>query len=245
MDDQVAQRCTRGACSSDTHLKGRTVIRVKICAMTDVRDALAAVEFGVDAVGVLVGVLHVAEDCITREKARDIVRAIPPFVSSVLVTHLETADSIIDLSKYIGVTTIQLQGDVTPTEIIRIKQAAPMLKTIKTIHVIGEEALAKAESFIPLVDAIQLDSINLAEDRIGGTGLRHDWTISKRIANACSKPVILSGGLTPENVEEAIRVVRPYAVDVNSGVENPRFARNGSKNLELMKLFITRAKAIL
>lgn len=114
------------------------------------------------------------------------------------------------------------------------------IRLIKTVHVTGPEAIYKAQSYGPFADAILLDSINILEDRIGGTGLTHDWRISRQIRDSISKPVILAGGLTPENVQKAIRTVLPYAVDVNTGVKK---VRQGSKKgpRKLLK-FIIRAK---
>ena len=138
-------------------------------------------------------------------------------MSKVAVTHLQTAHDIIPLLKELNVDTVQLHNDITLEEIKKIQRALPYLKIIKAVSVTGKESISNAKKFDGYVDSIILDS--RTHDRLGGTGVTHDWTISRAIVKELTIPVILAGGLTPDNLYNAITTVRPYAVDVNSGVE--------------------------
>jgi phosphoribosylanthranilate isomerase len=144
-------------------------------------------------------------------------------MSYVMVTHLQDAKTIISLLELIQkTTTVQLHDndDIDLKEISAIREKIPSVRIIKAIHIDGSEAsLQKLHNYDGLVDALILDSVNLKEDRIGGTGMTHDWILSKKMVDNSHLPVILAGGLTPDNVQYAIRSVSPYAVDVNSGVE--------------------------
>lgn len=217
-------------------------VRVKICGITNLDDAKLAASFGADALGFIVGVRHKAEDAISPKKASLMIRCLPPFISSVLVTDHRESKRIIELWKVIRATTIQLQDEIPLDEIRRVRKSLPSIRLVKAVHVTGPQAVDKSRSYDGLVDAILLDTINIKENRIGGTGLTHDWHISRRIREQCTLPVILAGGLKPENIEEAIRIVQPHGVDVNSGVENPRGKGHGKKDPDRVKAFIEKAK---
>jgi len=197
------------------------MVKVKICGIKRTEDALAAVRFGADAIGLLVGQRHAATDFITADEATAIVKALPPFCSSVLVTHLDRAEEIVPLARSIGVTTIQLHGDSSPEDARAIRENLPHLKLIKAVHVTDAESIEVARRYADSVDAILLDTVNVATDQVGGTGMTHDWGISRRIVETAGLPVILAGGLNPDNVTAAIEAVRPFGVDVNSGTKGP------------------------
>jgi len=216
------------------------MIRVKICGNRTAKDALKAVEYGADGIGLLVGQKHNSPDFISPDEAKDIILQLPPFVSSVLVTHLSAPDEIVSLAKELGVTMIQLHGDTTPGEAKAIKEELPYIKLYKAIHVTGVEAIQNAETYADVVDAVILDTINVSTNQVGGTGQTHDWSISAQIVKGLSIPVILAGGLNPDNVVEAIKQVQPFAVDVNSGVKDA----DGYKDFEKLKSFIERAKGL-
>ena len=131
----------------------------------------------------------------------------------------------------LAVDTVQLHNDILLEEIRKIRETLPYLKIVKSVSVTGTEAIAYAERFVGEVDGIILDS--RTADRLGGTGLTHDWSISRRIVEELPLPVILAGGLTPDNLEAAINAVHPYAVDVNSGVETDQ-----KKDPEKVRKFI-------
>jgi phosphoribosylanthranilate isomerase len=212
------------------------VIRVKICGIRRLDDALAAAEYGADELGFLVGQKHASPDFLDPTDAAAIVAKLP-HVDSVLVTHLAEPDDIVALAAEIGVTTIQLHGDTSPDQAATIKERLPHIKTYKAIHVIDAQSIDTARQYT-LVDALVLDTLDISTDRVGGTGRTHDWAISRQIVEQLSIPVILAGGLTPDNVATAVRHVRPYGVDVNSGTKGP----DGYKDHAKLKRFIDRAK---
>lgn len=213
-------------------------MRVKICGITNKPEAQMAVSFGVDALGFLIGLNYRRQDEIDMVAAAKIIAGLPPFVSVVLVTHRSEPDWVAETCKKIGCTTVQLHGDFPLEQIPVLRKMIPYLRIIKTVHVTDERAVALAVSAARWADAVQLDTKTAT--LIGGTGIKHDWSISSRIVKAVAKPVILSGGLTPQNVRHAVSIVRPFAVDVNSGVENS----DGSKSAKKVKSFIALAKGL-
>ncbi|MEJ2111701.1 MAG: phosphoribosylanthranilate isomerase [Acidobacteriota bacterium] len=214
------------------------MVRVKICGNRSSEDVRLAVEAGADAVGFIVGIRYRTEDSLEPSVAQDYVKHTPLFVNTVLVTHLIKADEILALQATVSASIIQLHDEVDSREIQIIRKERPTIPLIKAIPVVNEATIELARAYAPYVDALLLDS--RTADRIGGTGVIHDWTISRRIVAAVSKPVILAGGLTPSNVREAITTVQPYGVDVNSGVENIE----GNKESTKLREFIRLAKAL-
>lgn len=213
-------------------------MRTKMCGIDSRENAIAALEAGADALGFLVGITHLAEDKITTEAAKAIIESLPPFVSTVAVTHLRDTGKIVDMCRYLGVSTLQIHDFLTPEEVAECRRALGGVKIIKAVHVIDsepEKTMAFAQSYVGVCDALLLDS--RTADRLGGTGRTHDWDISREIVRSVSIPVILAGGLTAENVYAAVQKVRPYGVDVNSGVET-----GTRKDPQKMKAFIENAK---
>jgi phosphoribosylanthranilate isomerase len=216
-----------------------TMVKVKICGITNLEDALAAVACGADAVGFLVGQVHPSGSVfISAQAAGRIAAKLPPFCSTVLVTHLSRPTAVVQAARAARVTTVQLHGETEPDEADTIRRKLPNIKVYKAVHVLGETAVADARRFLGKVHGIVLDTALKETGQVGGTGQPHDWRISKRIVQSLPLPVILAGGLNPGNVREAIRLVRPYAVDVNSGVSRP----DGTKDLRKLKLFIQQAR---
>lgn len=210
-------------------------MRVKICGTATFADLDCAVAAGADAVGFLMGITHVTQDAVTPETAAAMVATLPPFIVPVAVTHLTKPSDLIRIVELSRCTTLQIQDMVTPDDIAEVREALPYLRIMKAVHVMGESAIATAKYFSDTADAILLDT--RTADRIGGTGITHDWNISAKIVKECSCPVILAGGLTPENVTEAIIRVRPYAVDVHTGVK-----KNGVRDAERTRAFVTNAR---
>lgn len=213
------------------------VPRVKICGITNSDDAQAAIYSGADALGFLVGLLYPSPDQLTPERARELVAALPPFVNSVLVTHQSDLEVVLSLVAAVAPHDLQLHGAFSIADIPRIRARFPHLKIVKAVHVEGEGAIETARRVAPHVDGVLLDS--RTPSRLGGTGVTHDWTISRRIRDSLpGTPVILAGGLRPENVIASIETVQPYGVDVNSGV----CSQPGRKSRELLQRFLDRAK---
>lgn len=211
-------------------------MRVKICGNRTADDIALAVASGADAIGVISGIRHRSEDAHAPAAAAALVRQTPVFVTSVLVTHLITAGEVIALQAQVQAAAIQLQDDFPIEGLLTLREALPAVRLIKAVSVVDASAIETALRFEPFADALLLDS--RTRDRIGGTGQVHDWSISRRIVEQVRKPVILAGGLTPDNVAEAIAQVRPYGVDVNTGVK----AADGAKDASKVRSFVHNAR---
>lgn len=211
------------------------MFRIKICGNRNLEEIELAVSLGADALGLIVGVRHRSEDALDVRTAEALRAAIPASLFSVLVTHQVSAPKVIELHEAVPTSALQLHDDIPAEDIAILRRHRPQTLLIKAIHVADRSAIDAALTFEPLVDALLLDS--RTGDRIGGTGVAHDWSISREIVKRAQCPVILAGGLTPENVAEAIDVVDPYGVDVNSGVE----FEDGAKDPDKEKLFIDTA----
>jgi phosphoribosylanthranilate isomerase len=214
-------------------------MRVQIAGVSSLEEAIAAADAGCDALGFTVRLPTGVHDDLTEAKARGIIAALPPFVASVAITYVETPREAVELCRYLGVTTLQLHGPFPTHEIPVLRVGLPHLKIIRAIHVTGPEARAQARGLARQVDALILDTYDPATGRHGATGKTHDWDISRAIVAEVPVPVILAGGLTPENVGAAIAAVRPWGVDVHTGIENP----DGTRNLERIRAFVRNARA--
>lgn len=193
--------------------------KVKICCIGSIEEARLAIRHGASALG-LVSEMPSGPGVIPEESIAEIASSIPPFVTSVLLTSKRDAASILEQHRRCGTNAIQICDEIGIPSLDELRRSLPVVKIIQVIHVRGEESVEEAASVAPHVDAVLLDSgdPSLRVRELGGTGRIHDWSVSGRIRETVGIPVILAGGLDPENVAEAIRVVRPYAVDVCSGV---------------------------
>ncbi len=208
--------------------------RVKICCISSVEEAQLAIRYGASALG-LVSAMPSGPGPIAEELIAEIVRIIPPGVASFLLTSRLDADSIIAQQRRTRVNTLQLVDRVPMLTLQRLREALPGVGIVQVVHVQGEEALAEAVAVAPLVDAILLDSgkPQLAVKELGGTGRTHDWSISRKIVEAAGVPVYLAGGLNADNVAEAVRQVRPFGVDLCSGLRT-----NGKLNEQKLATFM-------
>lgn len=204
---------------------------VKICGITQKKDALFAATHGADAIGVVN--VKGSKRFTDLEKAEEIFRISPPLISRVLVASPKDIDDVKDIEE-IHADCIQLHGDESVEFIQEIRDNSDLL-IIKQIPVINEKSIEQARIYSEIADAILLDTKIKGE--LGGTGKTHDWDISKKIVESVGTPVILAGGLNPDNVAEAIKEVGPYAVDIASGVE----AEPGIKDPEKVRRFIQNA----
>jgi len=206
-------------------------LKIKICGITNVEDALAAVEAGADALGF---VFHrESSRCVVLEVVRRIVAQLPPFVLPVGVFVNEDPKVVRDLMDGCGLVLAQLHGEESAAYCETLGR--PILKGIRlrdrgSLLALAEyKGRARVRGFV--VDAF-------SETLFGGTGQVADWNLAAEAAKAGS--VLLAGGLTPENVGEAIQKVRPYGVDVSSGVE----IRPGKKDHEKIRTFVRAAKLV-
>jgi len=215
-------------------------MRVKICGVSRVEDALVIVEAGADAVGCLVGLDHPSPDQVSAATAKAVFSVLPPFVARVLVTHRTKLGEVADLVRDTGATAVQLHGEFPLVAVPALREALPYLSIVKCVHVTGEEAIAAAGAAARVADAVLLDT--KVRGRIGGTGKVHDWSISARIVESCPRPVILAGGLNPGNVAEAIARVRPYGVDANSGTRATGGTKDPAKDPAKVRAFVAAAR---
>ncbi len=207
-----------------------------VCAIRSESDLDAAVDGGADAVGVLVGTTHLAEDSVPLDDARALLLRVPPYVSRYVVTHLSGTEDLLGLVGALPVDALQLHDETEPSVLDAVRAGAPSVRLIKALPVTG--TAPGWGRFAATADAILLDSVDVASGRIGGTGRVHDWRLSAQVAADCPRPVVLAGGLTPENVAEAVRAVRPWAVNVNSGVEV-----EGAKDRRRVASFVRAARS--
>jgi phosphoribosylanthranilate isomerase len=207
--------------------------RVKVCCIASVEEARAAVECGAEAVG-LVSEMPSGPGVIDEALIAGIAARVPPPVATFLLTCRQDAASIVEQQRRCRVNTLQL-CDRVPAEVYSALRAAlPGVSLVQVVHVRGEESLEEALNVARHVDALLLDSGNqsLAVKELGGTGRTHDWRVSRRVVEASPVPVFLAGGLRAENVAEAVAAVRPFGLDVCSGVRT-----GGRLDAEKLKRF--------
>jgi len=206
------------------------MVRIKICGITNLEDALAAVEYGADALGFVL--YNKSPRAINPKAVKEIVSQLPPFITTVGVFVNEKSSEIEKIVNYAGLHVIQLHGSESLEETLNLIQGSK--KVIKAIRVKDLTALEPLKEY-GMVSAFLLDTYS--PDIPGGTGQKFNWDIAQE-AKGFGR-IILSGGLTPENIEEAIRLVQPYGVDVSTGVEG---SKKGTKSHKKLRLFIERAK---
>ena len=187
--------------------------------MGSVDEAWLAINYGAAAVG-LVSEMPSGPGVIPEELIAEIARALPPAVGSFLLTCKTDPIAIIEQQRRLRVNTIQICDRLKPGSYEILREALPGVSIMQVIHVTGPESVAEAAAVAPFVNGILLDSGNqsLPVKELGGTGRTHDWNLSLQIREAIAVPLFLAGGLKAENVADAIRQVRPYGVDVCSGV---------------------------
>ena len=178
-----------------------------------------AIDSGASALG-LVGHMPSGPGVISDELIRIIAASVPPPIATFLLTSETSTDRIISHHRKVNTNTLQLVDAVEPGTYALIREALPSVKIVQVIHVTGREAVDEALKVAEQVDALLLDSGNpmLKTKILGGTGLRHDWSISREIVEKSKKPVFLAGGLNPDNVREAIETVAPFGLDLCNGV---------------------------
>ncbi len=212
-------------------------VRVKICGITREEDLVTAAAAGADAVGFIVGVTSSSRN-LALEDAEKLIKKVPIFVDSVVVMVTNNIDLLSEIYGKSRPDALQIHGE-RPSEASILREKLQDARLIRAVHTktgnMIETAMKASSSF----DALLLDTF--VYGKIGGTGTVHDWDLSKRVRQVVHpKPLILAGGLTPENVKDAIRAVQPYAVDVSTGVES----RPGIKDPEKVSAFIQNAKEV-
>ena len=194
-----------------------------------------AILYGASALG-FVSAMPSGPGPISEDLIAEIIPRVPAGILTFLLTSKQDAPSIIDQQRQTKANTLQLVDAVSFETYRELRTALPGIYIVQVIHVTSRDAIDAARSIAPFVDALLLDSgnPNLPIKQLGGTGRVHDWAISKTICSKLATPVYLAGGLNPENVGEAIRLVRPFGVDLCSGVRT-----NGALDEAKLSRFFT------
>ena len=212
---------------------------IQIAGVIDAAEAEMLQQCGVRYLGFPLR-LPVHREDLNEEEAAAIIKSLVPPVFGVLITYLHEASEIAAFCHALGARIVQLHGDIDRDELKRLKAIDPNLTVIKSL-VIGmrdDRALEKIVSELsPFVDAFITDTFDPKTGASGATGKTHDWRVSRRLVELADRPVILAGGLTPENVKRAILEVRPAGVDSHTGVEDS----TGRKSPEKIRKFLAEA----
>ena len=203
--------------------------KIKICGITNKRDAIDASSLGVDMIGFVF--YKKSKRYVEPKIVRDIVNELPPFMSKVGVFVNEDKDKVRRIAGECSLDVLQFHADETPDYCAGFEDS---YKVIKAFRIKDKDSLKGVNDYD--VNFYMLDAYSSKD--LGGTGESFDWKIAENFEFL--KPVILSGGLTPDNVSSAIRMISPYGVDVSSGIEDSP----GRKNLDLMKKFIEKVRRL-
>ncbi|MBU0468739.1 MAG: phosphoribosylanthranilate isomerase [Candidatus Omnitrophica bacterium] len=201
------------------------MVKVKVCGITNIEDALKAVYYGAYALGFIF--YKKSPRYVSPSKARKIIEALPPFITPVGVFVDQKERAVMDVCRFTRINTVQFHGDEKPVYCKRFKDFK-IIKAFRVGSVFFADVVKKYKVDAYLFDAYQ-------EDAYGGTGKKFNWDIICK--EKFDKPIILSGGLNPDNVKEAIGQVNPFAVDVSSsletapGIKNPRLIRSFFENI--------------
>ena len=227
--------------------------RIKICGNTNPGDLAHAIACGADAVGFITDVPVRSPRKIDTETAKELIKQVPVFVDSVLVIMPDDLGSAMALIRETRPTCVQIHNDLPVSELAEISKTVKLIKTIAVPEDapsgIADHIISRIDALTGIADAILLDTSTRSrtstgdksgarsgeEDRgrSGGTGKVHDWGISAEIVKRSRLPIILAGGLTPDNAADAIRKVHPYTVDTASGVET-----GGKRDPDKVRRFI-------
>ncbi len=213
---------------------------IQIAGVHDLPEAEMLLRSGVDWLGLPLR-LAVHKEDLTESEAADIVQAFKPLNCFVLITYLDQGKQIADFCRRLGVDKAQLHGDISPDELQVLRKLSPDLFVLKSLIVKQSnthELRRTVDTLAPLVDAFITDTFDPETGACGATGKPHDWEVSKELVRLSPKPVILAGGLTPENVGRAIGTVRPAGVDAHTGVED----KSGRKSRDMVKAFVEEAR---
>jgi phosphoribosylanthranilate isomerase len=204
--------------------------RIQAAGVSSLEEALFCRSVGVDALGFTLELPTGVHDGLTNDRAAAIVKALPAGILSVVITYLDRGREAGRLVHQVGALSVQFHGGISDQELRLFRSLCPGVLTIGRVTVAGHHAPEEAARFgPPLWDAVILDSLDSSTGRIGATGLTHDWSVSASIADRARVPVILAGGLNPDNVAAAIHTVRPSGVDAHTGLEDPDGTRSFPK----------------
>lgn len=220
-------------------------IIIQIYAFTRVDQALAAVELGVDHIGFVAGDYGLVPGELSFTMARRMADALADKAVRVALTMATSVDEILRMAEIVAPDIVHISTDLETIDVAAMEALRSRLpasiRLMKAVHVQGEQSIRDALRFASVSDILLLDTKVMGMPGIGATGMVHDWGISRRIIEAVSIPVILAGGLTPENVAQAIASVRPWGVDSNTGTN--LWGSNVEKDMNRIASFVSAARA--
>jgi len=208
--------------------------RIKICCIASLEEAQLAIRAGADAVG-FVGAIPSSPRALELRTIAAIAAFVPPPIATFLLTSEGTAAGVAQQVLATGASTVQIISHLSLSESEQLPRLLPTTRRVQVIHVESAGALDLIDQYAPHVHAFLLDSgrPDLAIPEYGGTGRTHDWSVSAEFVRRSPHPVFLAGGLSPGNVGEAMRTVRPFGVDLCSGVRT-----DGRLDRDKLKAFI-------
>jgi len=214
---------------------------IQVAGIRDLAEAGMVMECGVRYLGFPLR-LPVNEEDLSESDAAAIIHAIRPPCYGVPITYQSAADEIAEFMEYLGARIVQLHGEISTEELTTLRCQCPDLRIIKSL-VIGRQEhrdlVVMVRDMAPLVDAFITDTFDAATGASGATGKTHDWGLSRDLVRVSPKPVILAGGLTADNVRQAILAADPAGVDAHTGLEDP----SGGKDKDKVLAFVAQARA--
>ncbi len=200
-------------------MEGSLKPKVKICCISSLEEAMAAIRYGASALG-LVGHMPSGPGIIDDNLISSIALAVPPPIATFLLTSETSAREIINHQKKVNTNTVQIVDELKEGTYREIRQSLPGVKLVQVIHVADKSSVEEAIRIAAHVDCLLLDSGNpgLAIKELGGTGRVHNWELSREIRESVSIPLFLAGGLNAGNVRQAIEFVQPFGLDLCSSV---------------------------
>lgn len=214
---------------------------IQVAGIRNAAEADMVMECGVRYLGFPLR-LPVNEEDLSESDAAAIIHAIRPPCCGVPITYQSVADEIAEFMAYLGARIVQLHGEISTEELTRLRCQCPDLRIIKSL-IIGKQnhrdLVATVRNLAPRVDAFITDTFDAATGASGATGKTHDWGLSRDLVRVSPKPVILAGGLTADNVRQAILAVNPAGVDAHTGLEDA----SGGKDKGKVLAFVAEARA--
>jgi phosphoribosylanthranilate isomerase len=217
-------------------------VKIQIYSMTSVADAVAVADASADLIGVVVARAGIMPEGVEERMAREIIEAIQPRATGVALTLATDPDEICAMVEAVRPAILHIAAAVvSPEECDEIREQIAPVKVMRTIGVKGPEAIRWADIYQQAADYILLDSYAGVGTQAGTAGKPHEWTISRRVVERSRIPVVLAGGLAPENVAEAISAVKPWGVD--SFTQTDLVGQRGRKDLARVREFIASVRA--
>lgn len=191
--------------------------RFKVCCIQSFEEAQLAIAHGASALG-LVAAMPTGPGVIEEDLIRHIATRVPPPVATFLLSSLTDDALLVEQIRYCACSTVQLCDRTTAAARERIRKYAPAVRIVQVVHITGPESVKEAKEAARASDALLLDSGNRQHKELGGTGRAHDWALSRKIVQAAQIPVFLAGGLNASNARQALDAVKPFALDLCSGL---------------------------